>query len=126
MQSLLAGFLFVIAIVDSGLGADNIEVRRFDQNPIVRPEMLPGRDGDNINGPSLILVPSWITNRLGNYYLYFAHHSGKYIRLAFADRLEGPWRIYVPGTLALAEAGGCKGHIASPDVQLAPTSPQAN
>ena len=29
------------------------------QNPIIRPEMLPGSDGDNINGPSLIRVPDW-------------------------------------------------------------------
>ena len=44
-----------------------IQVRRFPQNPVIRPEMLPGSDGDNINGPSLIHVPSWVTNRLGSY-----------------------------------------------------------
>lgn len=93
-----------------------LSVRRFPQNPIIRPGMLPGHDGDDINGPSLIRTPDWITNRLGNYYLYFAHHAGKYIRLAYADKLEGPWKIYQPGVLALNEAPGCKGHIASPDV----------
>jgi hypothetical protein len=95
-----------------------LEVRRIPQNPIVRPEMLPGKDGDNINGPALIRAPSWVANRLGNYYLYFAHHNGTYIRLAYADRLEGPWTIYQPGTLRLAEAPGCTGHIASPDVHI--------
>lgn len=98
--------------------AAELQVRRFTQNPIIRPEMLPGSDGGNINGPSLIRVPAWITNRLGNYYLYFAHHSGKYIRLAYADQLEGPWKIHEPGTLRLEEAPGCKGHIASPDVHV--------
>jgi hypothetical protein len=42
--------------------------------------------GDNINGPAAIRVPEWIENPLGNYYLYFAHHQGTYIRLAYADR----------------------------------------
>ena len=44
-----------------------------------------GRDGGNITGPTLIRAPSWVAKPLGKYYLYFAHHSGKYIRLAYAD-----------------------------------------
>ena len=44
--------------------------------PIVTPDMLPGDDGANINGPSLIKVPDWVSDRLGAYYLYFAHHTG--------------------------------------------------
>jgi len=100
----------------SDSSTSTLSVERFPQNPIIRPGMLPLHDGDDINGPSLIRVPSWIQNRLGNYYLYFAHHAGKYIRLAYADKLEGPWKIYTPGVLALADAPGCKGHIASPDV----------
>ena len=95
-----------------------IRAQRFPQNPTVRREMLAGDAGDNINGPSLVRIPSWVTNRLGNYYLYFAHHSGTYIRLAYADKLEGPWSIYQPGTLKLAEAPGCTGHIASPDMHV--------
>jgi len=115
--SRLAAILLFATVAAAWAGTnDPSEVRRFAQNPIIRPEMLPGGDGDNINGPSLIRVPSWITNRLGNYYLYFAHHGGKYIRLAYADKLEGPWKIHEPGTLRLEEAPGCQGHIASPDV----------
>ena len=34
--------------------------------------------------------------------MYFADHKGRYIRLAYADNLLGPWRIYVPGSLQLA------------------------
>ena len=94
---------------------DRIEVVRFPNNPIIRPEMLPGHDGGNINGPSLIRVPGWLPHPLGKYYLYFANHHGKYIRLAYADHLAGPWKIYEPGTLRLEEAPGCKGHIASPE-----------
>ena len=35
------------------------------------------------------------------YYLYFAHHKGSYIRLAFADAVAGPWTVYEPGVLSL-------------------------
>ena len=80
--------------------------------------MLAGNAGENINGPSLVRAPSCVSNRLGTYYLYFAHHNGSYIRLAYADKLEGPWTIYKPGTLSLADAPGCTGHIASPDVHV--------
>ncbi|MCK6472368.1 MAG: hypothetical protein L6R28_11540 [Planctomycetes bacterium] len=73
--------------------------------------------GTNINGPSLICVPDWLPNPLGRYYLYFAHHQGLYIRLAYANRLEGPWRIHEPGTLQLAESH-CIKHVASPDLHI--------
>jgi hypothetical protein len=55
--------------------------------------------GDNVNGPSVIRVPSWIEHPLGRYYMYFAHHKGAYIRLAYADAVTGPWKIYEPGVL---------------------------
>jgi hypothetical protein len=78
-------------------------VRRLDVNPIIRPGMHP-RIGDNIQGPSLIRVPDWVCSPLGRYYLYFADHKGDHIRLAYADSLEGPWRIYAPGALSLDES----------------------
>lgn len=92
---------------------------RLENNPIIRPGMpgLTGADGANINGPSLIRVPDWIEKPLGRYYLYFAHHNGNYIRLAYADALAGPWKICSGGVLGLAEAPGV-GHIASPDVHI--------
>lgn len=93
-----------------------MEIRRFSENPIIRPNM-DSRMGENINGPSLIRVPDWIEKPLGRYYLYFAHHQGKYIRLAYADRLSGPWKTYEPGTLQL-EGSFCTHHIASPDVHV--------
>ena len=108
--------LLVSTFRASGAEMAALRVERLSENPIIRPEMLPGRDGENINGPTLIRVPSWVKNPLGRYYLYFAHHNGKYIRLAYADRLEGPWKIHAPGVLQLTNAPGCRGHIASPDV----------
>ena len=79
---------------------DTLQVVRLSAEPIIRPHM-DERMGSNINGPSLIQAPDWIEEPLGRYYLYFADHKGAYIRLAFADRLTGPWRMHTPGTLTL-------------------------
>ena len=89
---------------------------RFPSNPLIHPG-LDASIGTNINGPSLIRVPDWLPNRLGSYYLYFSHHKGKFIRLAYADQLEGPWRIHAPGTLQLNQTI-CFDHVASPDVHI--------
>ena len=86
--------------------------------------MLPEGEGGNINGPSLIRTPEWLPGRLGAYYLYFAHHAGRHIRLAFANSLDGPWSIHAPGTLRLEDAPGCRDHIASPDVHVDEASRQ--
>ena len=77
--------------------------RRLIDRPIISPEADPSI-GENIQGPSLIRVPGWVEGALGRYYLYFADHKGSYIRLAFADKLEGPWRVHVPGSLRLEES----------------------
>ena len=97
-----------------------MQAQRLPNNPIISPDTA-GYDfdalGENINGPSLIRVPDWLPNPLGKYYLYFAHHQGTHIRLAYADDLQGPWHIYAPGTLQL-EQTHFVGHIASPDVHV--------
>ena len=79
-----------------------VNVERLLDRPIVGPALHPSI-GVNIQGPSLIRVPSWIEQPLGRYYLYFADHKGRYIRLAFADHLAGPWRIHPPGSLRLED-----------------------
>ncbi|MCU0500346.1 MAG: hypothetical protein MUC51_01030 [Anaerolineae bacterium] len=89
---------------------------RLLDHPIVVPHM-DDRMGANINGPSLIRVPEWIEAPLGKYYLYFAAHNDTYLRLAYADALSGPWRIYGPGVLHLAQTALSQ-HIASPDVHV--------
>jgi hypothetical protein len=92
-------------------------VRRFDTNPLIGEGHYP-LVGDNINGPSVIRVPEWLPRPLGRYYMYFAHHSGAFIRLAYADSLAGPWRIFEPGTLHIDQAAAFHNHIASPDVHV--------
>ncbi len=96
--------------------------------------------GGNANGPSLIRAPEWLNNPPGKYLLYFAHHEGLSIRLAFSDHLTGPWKMLPSDPLDLERsmfvseppddsklhaearafidsgADGVYPHIASPDV----------
>jgi hypothetical protein len=78
----------------------SVRVERLLDRPIISPELDPHL-GPNIQGPSLIRVPDWAPGRLGKYYLYFADHKGRYIRLAYADNLLGPWKIHVAGSLQI-------------------------
>lgn len=96
----------------------DVRVERLTERPVIRADMLSGPHSANINGPSLVRMPEWCRTRLGTYHLYFASHSGTTIRLAYSDRLEGPWQIHEPGTLSLENAPGCHDHIASPDVHI--------
>ena len=80
-----------------------VRVKRLLDGPIISSDLHPSI-GPNIQGPSMIKTPEWIEGRLGDYYLYFADHKGRYIRLAYADNLLGPWRIYPPGSLQLEES----------------------
>lgn len=72
---------------------------------------------NNVNGPSVIKVPDFVKNKLGKYYMYFAHHAGDHIRLTYADKVEGPWTLYKPGAHKLSNTS-CRNHIASPDVHV--------
>lgn len=87
-------------------------VERITGNPIIHLGMSERLQAEaerygyvNINGPSLIRVPAWVERPLGRYYLYFGHHKGEFIRLAYADEIGGPWRIYEPGALGLSDSG---------------------
>ena len=94
----------------------NVKIERLGDAPIIRPHM-DGQMGGNVNGPSLVEMPDWVADRLGRYYLYFAHHDGQYIRLAYADDLTGPWRMHEAGVMPIADSRFA-GHIASPDVHI--------
>lgn len=97
-------------------------------------------EGANINGPSVIRVPDWIPPKRraapeARYYMYFGHHKGRYIRLAWAEALEGPWRLYNTGydipegkrgvldigddrELEIGQSLKIVKHVASPDVHV--------
>lgn len=94
-------------------------IKRLGDNPIVGPQTrgyVPEAH-DNINGPSLIRVPDWVKNPLGRYYLYFAHHRGDHIRMAYADAIAGPYTILDGGVFGLSESQFVD-HLASPDVHV--------
>ena len=80
-----------------------VRVERLGDGPIITPD-LHASIGENIQGPSLIRAPEWLEDPLGAYYLYFADHKGRYIRLAYADDLLGPWTIHPPGSLQIADS----------------------
>lgn len=106
-RRLRPGFVIVWAAAAMHGGAaaadgGGIRIERLLDAPIVTPETHPSI-GVNIQGPSLIRVPSWVENPLGEYYLYFADHKGSYIRLAYADDLLGPWKVHPPGSLQIAD-----------------------
>ena len=95
---------FFICILHSSLVlGESLEVTRVGTGPIIYPE-LDASIGTNIQGPSAIKVPDWVEDRLGDYYLYFADHKGRYIRLAYADRITGPWKIHKPGALQIEDS----------------------
>ncbi len=74
--------------------------------------------GNNVSGPSVIRVPSWVNTPLGQYYMYFGGYEGDRIHLAYADDLNGPWIVHESGTLKLDDADWFEGHVASPDVHV--------
>ncbi len=78
-------------------------VERLVGGPVISAESHPSI-GHNIQGPSVIRVPDWVTEPLGRFYLYFADHKGAHIRLAYADAIEGPWTVHAPGALQLTES----------------------
>lgn len=98
--AIIGGILCTFSPVYAHIPSESVRVERLLDRPIITPELHPSL-GPNIQGPSLIRVPDWVSGRLGKYYLYFADHKGRYIRLAYADNLLGPWRIHVPGSLQL-------------------------
>jgi hypothetical protein len=124
--------IFGIALPSAVARGAEITATRFKENPLITVNTSPSL-GDNVNGPSIIRVPAWVQHPLGRYYMYFAHHKGQYIRLAYADSLHGPWKIYEPGVLNVSATAffrpqpdpdvappGVYTHIASPEIYVDP------
>lgn len=95
--------LLLAGLFSTPVQAAEVTITRLVEQPIIRPDLHPSL-GANIQGPSLIRVPDWVEDKLGNYYLYFADHKGSYIRLAYADNLTGPWQIHEAGSLQIADS----------------------
>ncbi len=105
--------LYLILLVVTTFGAlaqasekQLYEVVRIGGNPIISQEMFTALgiedEGENINGPSVIRIPDWIpsdkrADSTAQYYMYFAHHDGEYIRMAWAAQVKGPWHLHQMG-----------------------------
>ncbi len=113
--------------------AADVKAIRLKQNPLITVDTSASL-GDDVNGPTVIRVPAWVQQPLGRYYLYFAHHKGEFIRLAYSDSITGPWKIYEPGVLHVRDTAffrpqpdppksppGFYTHVASPEVYVDPT-----
>lgn len=125
------GMALVLALgVATLASAADVTVTRFSENPLITLQMSPSL-GDNANGPTVIRVPSWVEHPLGRYYMYFAHHKGRFIRLAYADSVRGPWQVYEPGVMKVEDTAlfrpqpdpadsppGAYTHVASPEVYV--------
>jgi len=128
-----------------GAAQDFEATRMNDHVPLITQQHftdlgVTNEEGENINGPSLIRLPDWIpldkrVDSSAVYYLYFAHHQGNYIRLAWATELEGPYYLYGTGKDVAVEERGVldlgaddkiyldngiiiEKHVASPDVHV--------
>lgn len=107
--------------------AAQVTATRLAQNPLITIATSASL-GDNVNGPSVIRVPAWIEKPLGRYDMYFAHHMGAHIRLAYADAIGGPWKIYEPGVLPVRDTAFFRQqpdppetlytHVASPEIHV--------
>ncbi|HKK61084.1 MAG TPA: sulfatase-like hydrolase/transferase, partial [Bacteroidales bacterium] len=102
--------------VDAAIFSVKYDVKRLNQGqPIITQEMFSelgvADEGENINGPGVIRIPEWISpeNRAhpdAEYYCYFAHHDGEYIRMAWASEIKGPWHLYNAGeNIPIGERG---------------------
>lgn len=89
-----------------------------DASRQITKKMLGETAGRFTNGPTVIKVPDWVEESLGAYYMYFADHHGKGIRLAYSDSLNGPWTVSPNPVLRLNKTLAIRSHIASPDVYI--------
>jgi hypothetical protein len=145
-SGLLRSLLFIFSVLSGSATAETFHVTRLnDAEPILTRQHFEQVnsepfEGQNINGPSVIRIPEWIPADKraapeAKYYMYFAHHKGRYIRLAWAEDIEGPWSLHNTGhgvvdgergaldignnrVLELANSLAIESHIASPDVHV--------
>ena len=130
VSGVLSCGVYVVVEPPAAHAAVQVTATRLPQNPLITLQSSASL-GDNINGPTIIRVPPWIEKPLGRYYLYFAHHMGAYIRLAYADSIAGPWKIYEPGVLRVGETAFFRPqpdppenlenfytHVASPEIHV--------
>jgi hypothetical protein len=120
--------LLCLLLILPGAMSAQLTATRIGNAPLITVNTSASLTG-NVNGPALTRVPDWVQHPLGHYYLYFANHKGKFIRLAYSDTVRGPWKIYEPGVLQLKETAFYRpqpdpsgnhlySHVASPEIYI--------
>lgn len=95
------------------MGASRLRIIKHGK--IVDRKDIPlGIASDNINGPVVFMRPSFYPPG-SRWIMYFAHHSGKAIRVAESDELTSDWVVSNKTVLDILKVPGW-GHIASPEV----------
>ncbi len=105
MKKLFTLLTSLMLCISMNASAQDIQIKRLNgEEPIITKQMFVDAgamdtDGDNINGMSVIRIPDWISKDKraapnAKYYMYFANHIGTYIRMAWAEKVEGPWTLY--------------------------------
>jgi len=77
---------------------------------------LPRDVSDNINGPVCLKTPDFIKNPVGKYLLYFAHHGGEFIRIAYSEEIFSGWKFLCHKINTVGEGKNFHDHVASPDI----------
>ncbi len=120
----------------------NDVIRLNNSNPIIQRSMFPSNrrnsDGNNIDGPSMVRIPSFVATRNransnARYYLYFGHHDGDYIRMAWSRNPDRGFTLY-DASASVGDRGVLdnnntnvnidegiqlrRNHFASPDVHI--------
>jgi len=113
---LIAGLLywhFHVTLLpnDNGPNPYKYQTTSFVPQSIIAPDMYEPLVKEakeygytNVNDPTLIEVPDWIIEPLGRYYLYFVHHKGEHIRMAYADTVIRPWTMYDGDVLTVSQS----------------------
>lgn len=94
--------------------------KQFIENKtlIISKMNLPKVMSDNINGPSCLRTPNFIKNPVGKYLLYFAHHTGEFIRIAYSEDIFTGWKILDHKINNVSEEKEFHDHVASPDIYV--------
>lgn len=94
----------------------------YKQNPIVSVYsfMRNAWERDpaySVGGAAMLVVPKWLKNPRGKYYLYSASSRGTYIRMNVADDVAGPYHTQEDGVLHMdTDVKFCKDHMLGPSI----------
>jgi hypothetical protein len=141
-----SGLFFVVGVLmatlwpvsvyaDSPVLEVDVRNRRILVNPFDHEQMpldvrAQSFERNNVMFPTLIRVPEWVPNRLGNYYLYCGSHNGhSHMYLFYSDNIEGPYTLHVQDytdpdgntrkiSIFPMELNYMTGHATAPDVHI--------